>query len=205
MGDGPMSDSGMVRPCSCPPGAPATRSTPWLLQHGSGVGFMQRDHVGGRLIGDERGDEPRPAVQRGALLIGEVVVLIDATIPAKLPERWLRTFSMTGSAILSRAMPDATVRRMSCSRQSEIAASSSRRSLALENPLTGLRPVALNTKSIPLRRGGRPRIISMAASLRGTVCFLLFFTRLARQCPEPSSRFDLAPPHSRRPPHAVGR
>src|SRR3546814_12938224 len=71
-------------------------------------------------------------------------------------------------------MPEAAVRRRSCSRQPDVPDSSEIRRSIFENPLTGVRRLVLNTRSHPSNTGAVSRT-RMAKGVRGTVFALPFF------------------------------
>src|SRR5262245_13237880 len=98
------------------------------------------------------------------------------TIPRKLPDLWLRHFSLTGSLTPSAAIPDATVLRRSCSTQGVFGFICASRAFFARDILPNRRvTLEVNTKSSSI--AGIASMTASACTLNGTSWRILFFVR----------------------------
>ena len=160
---------------------------------------LQLDDIRRRNAAHDRLDMPRPSRHRRALFVGEGMPLIDGTIPAKLPLTWFKSFSMTGRLTPSRAMPDATVRRISCKTHGEVSGgmSASRRHLILLNALTGTRPVSvrthLNCRYAAMHEGSRLPDPAAGGCARGYLALAAGNVKASRRGRLPATSFRQLP------------
>ena len=119
----------------------------------------------------------RPAFQGDLLLPGISRPVIGPRDRCLAPEMWFRAASTMCGGMPSSAMPVAQDLRKSCRRHAGISMVQSRRSLALLHPLTGVRPVVVNTSSVSPPRYVVFAMISWAIGASGTTCGRRFLVR----------------------------